>query len=136
VKLRNTKCLYSVLLTITPAYCSSVEHCGLTCKILRTRCTFQKENCESILSSFGNLKILNQSLGIVYRPAVYRKVTDLRLCMHVISFSGSNNFHIHKTGHAITQAVSRWLHTAAARVQSRVRSCGICATAAGFLRVL
>jgi hypothetical protein len=44
------------------------------------------------------------------------------------------------SGRAIAQAVSRWLHTAAARVRSQVRSCGICGgqcgTGAGFLRVL
>jgi hypothetical protein len=43
-------------------------------------------------------------------------------------------------GRAIAQAVSRWLPTAAARVRSQVRSCGICGgqrgTGAGFLRVL
>jgi hypothetical protein len=40
----------------------------------------------------------------------------------------------------IAQAVSRWISTAAARVQPRVKSCGICGgqsdTGAGFLRVL
>jgi hypothetical protein len=43
-------------------------------------------------------------------------------------------------GRAIPQAVSRWLPTAAARVQTRVWSSGICsaqsAVGAGFLRVL
>jgi hypothetical protein len=43
-------------------------------------------------------------------------------------------------GRAITQAVSRWLPTAAALVRSQVRSCGICGgqsgTGACFLRVL
>jgi hypothetical protein len=43
-------------------------------------------------------------------------------------------------GRAIAQAVSRWLPTAAARVRSQVRSCGISCgrsgTGAGFLRVL
>jgi hypothetical protein len=43
-------------------------------------------------------------------------------------------------GRAIAEAVSRWLPTAAARVQSRVWSCGICGgrsgAEAGFLRVL
>jgi hypothetical protein len=43
-------------------------------------------------------------------------------------------------GRAITEAVSRWLPTAAARVQSRVWSSGICGgpsgVGAGFLRVL
>jgi hypothetical protein len=44
------------------------------------------------------------------------------------------------TGRAIAQAVSRWLSTAAARVRSQIRACGICGgqsgTGAGFLRVL
>jgi hypothetical protein len=44
------------------------------------------------------------------------------------------------TGRAIAQAVSRRLPTAAARVRSQVRSCGICGgqsgTEADFLRVL
>jgi hypothetical protein len=43
-------------------------------------------------------------------------------------------------GRAIAQAVSRWLPTAAARVQTRVYSCEICdgqsGAGAGFLRVL
>jgi hypothetical protein len=43
-------------------------------------------------------------------------------------------------GRAIAQAASRWLPTAAARVRSQVRSCGISGgqsgTEAGFLRVL
>jgi hypothetical protein len=43
-------------------------------------------------------------------------------------------------GRAIAEAVSRWLPTAAARVQCRVWSSGICAgqsgVGAGFLRVL
>jgi hypothetical protein len=37
-------------------------------------------------------------------------------------------------GRAIAQPVSRWFPTAAARVQTRVKSCGICG-GAGFLRV-
>jgi hypothetical protein len=45
-----------------------------------------------------------------------------------------------KCGRAIAQAVSRWLPTAAARVRTQVRSCGICdgqnGTGIGFLRVL
>jgi hypothetical protein len=44
------------------------------------------------------------------------------------------------TGRAIAQVVSRWLPTAAARVRSQVRSCGICGgqsgTGASFLQVL
>jgi hypothetical protein len=43
------------------------------------------------------------------------------------------------SGRAIAQAVSRWLPTAAARVQTRVLSCGICGgqsgAGVGFLRV-
>jgi hypothetical protein len=46
---------------------------------------------------------------------------------------------LHK-GRAITQAVSRWLPTAAARVRARVWTCGICggqsSAGAGFLIVL
>jgi hypothetical protein len=42
--------------------------------------------------------------------------------------------------HAITQAVSRWLSTAATQVCARIRSCGICGgqsvAGAGFLRIL
>jgi hypothetical protein len=44
------------------------------------------------------------------------------------------------SGRAIAEAVSRWLPTAAARVQSQVWSCGICGgqsgAGAGLLRVL
>jgi hypothetical protein len=44
------------------------------------------------------------------------------------------------TGRAIAQAVSLWLPTAAARVQTRVSSCGICGgqigAGVGLLRVL
>jgi hypothetical protein len=47
---------------------------------------------------------------------------------------------VYNLGRAIAQAVSRWLPTAAARVPSQVRSCGICGeqngTGADFLRVL
>jgi hypothetical protein len=43
-------------------------------------------------------------------------------------------------GLAIAQAVSHWLPTAAPRIQSQVKSCGICGrqsgAGAGFLRVL
>jgi hypothetical protein len=46
----------------------------------------------------------------------------------------------HLWGHAIAQAVSRWLPTVAARVRSQVWSSGICGgqsgAGAGFLRVL
>jgi hypothetical protein len=43
-------------------------------------------------------------------------------------------------GRAITQAISRWLPTVAARVRARIWYCGICGgqsgTGAGFLRIL
>jgi hypothetical protein len=46
----------------------------------------------------------------------------------------------HWRSHAITQAASRWLHTAVARVRARVWSCGICGgqsgARTGFFRVL
>jgi hypothetical protein len=42
--------------------------------------------------------------------------------------------------HAIVQAVSRWLHSAAVRFRSQVKICGICGgqsgAGAGFLQVL
>jgi hypothetical protein len=45
-----------------------------------------------------------------------------------------------RLGRAITQAVSRWLHTSSARFRARVSSCGICGGQSGaeadFLRVL
>jgi hypothetical protein len=49
-------------------------------------------------------------------------------------------FLIYTFGRSIPQAVSRWLPTAAARVQTWVYSCGICGgqsgAGAGFLQVL
>jgi hypothetical protein len=52
----------------------------------------------------------------------------------------SINVKLPQFGHAIAQAVSRWLPTAAARVRSRVWSSGVCGgksgAGAGFLRVL
>jgi hypothetical protein len=57
-----------------------------------------------------------------------------------IYYEMSANWDTSCPGRAITEAVSRWLPTAAARVQSRVWSSGICggqsAAGAGFLRVL
>jgi hypothetical protein len=51
-----------------------------------------------------------------------------------------NTSNVMPNGRAIDEAVSRWLPTAAARVQSRVWSSGICGgqsgVGAGFLRVL
>jgi hypothetical protein len=48
--------------------------------------------------------------------------------------------YLSRNGRAIAEAISRWLPTAAARVRSQVRSCGICGgqsgAGAGFLRVL
>jgi hypothetical protein len=53
------------------------------------------------------------------------------------NFDGAN-FFLH--GGAIAQTVSRWLPTAAAKVQTRAQSCRICGwqsgAGAGFLRVL
>jgi hypothetical protein len=49
-------------------------------------------------------------------------------------------FKLLKIDHAIAQAVSRWLPTAAGRVRARVWSCEICGgqsgARAGFLRLL
>jgi hypothetical protein len=56
---------------------------------------------------------------------------------NILNFTVTLNAH---KGRAIAQAVSRWLPTAAARVQTRVWSSGICdgqsGAGAGFLRVL
>jgi hypothetical protein len=47
---------------------------------------------------------------------------------------------IETLGRATAQAVSHWLPTAAARVRTRIRTCGICGgqsdTGVGFLRIL
>jgi hypothetical protein len=54
--------------------------------------------------------------------------------------NNTNEMIVSEVGRAIGQAVSRWLTTAVARVQSRVRSSEICGgqsgAGAGFLRVL
>jgi hypothetical protein len=71
------------------------------------------------LEELGQLKNPMTSSGI--EPTTFRLVAQC---------------HNRVTGHAIAQAVSRWLPKAAARV----RSCGICGgqsgNGAGFLRVL
>jgi hypothetical protein len=57
-----------------------------------------------------------------------------------ISPSQGRYLHTEQVGRAITQAVSTWLPTAAARVRTRVWSCWICGgqsgAGAGFLRIL
>jgi hypothetical protein len=63
---------------------------------------------------------------------------------NTLAHSGNRTYRTYQTqrcyGRAIAEAVSRWLPTAAARVQSRVWSSGICGgqsgIGAGFLRVL
>jgi hypothetical protein len=64
------------------------------------------------------------------------KITLLVIHLEIFfKFFTSNSF-----GHTVTQAVSRWLPTAAARVRAPVSSCGICdgrsGTGLGLLRVL
>jgi hypothetical protein len=57
----------------------------------------------------------------------------------IFQFSNGEDY-MAKIGHAIAQAVSRWLPTAAARVRVRVWSCEICGgqsgAGAGFLQLL
>jgi hypothetical protein len=60
--------------------------------------------------------------------------------MQLSQFHPTSKLPTKTKGHAIAQAVSRWLSTTAAQVRSQVTSCGICGgqsgTGAGFLRVL
>jgi hypothetical protein len=72
------------------------------------------------------------------------QLVDVQYCIHSNEINPLKNeflmSNIKIRGRAIAQAVSRWLPTAAARVRSQVRSCGICGgqsgSGAGFLRVL
>jgi hypothetical protein len=61
----------------------------------------------------------------------------INITVRVEEVASRNGVHM---GRAIAEAVSRWLPTAAARVQSQVLSSGICCgqsgAGAGFLRVL
>jgi hypothetical protein len=85
---------------------------------------------------------------LIYTVA-YRLVAKRWLCKQRPLLGNARNIHVRTgqrcyatrfLGRAITQAVSRRLHTAAARVRAWVRSCWICdgesGTEAGFLRVL
>jgi hypothetical protein len=76
------------------------------------------------------------AMGLPSTPSCYRGIFPFVL-------SGRNlapQFFREHWGRAIAQVVSRWFRTAAARVRSQVRSCGICGgqsgIEAGFLRVL
>jgi hypothetical protein len=66
----------------------------------------------------------------------------LNVTHHRLNPSGStgDRFTNRTDGHAIAEAVIRWLPIAAARVRARVWSCGICGgqsgAGEGFLRVL
>jgi hypothetical protein len=76
--------------------------------------------------------------SIVPQPSTLRRAPKTKLKESNLWFSwlGSSS----SNGRAIAQAVSRWLPTAAARIQTRVWSCGICGGQSGagadFLRVL
>jgi hypothetical protein len=77
--------------------------------------------------------LINTGATLSFRnPKVYYRVHKNPPLISVLSKAG--------VGRAIAQVVSRWLPTAAARVRSQVRSCGIrggqIGTGAGFLRVL
>jgi hypothetical protein len=71
-----------------------------------------------------------------------KHILRVRVCSTSISnLLARNNPHgTQERGRAVAQAVSRWLPTAAARVRTRVWSCGICGgqsgVGTGFLRVL
>jgi hypothetical protein len=84
-------------------------------------------------------------IGMISNP--YQFLSDiLKEGDHLVDISVDGKiikakFDFRETGcRVITQAVSRWLPTAAARVRALVKSCGICGgqsgTGADFLRVL
>jgi hypothetical protein len=85
-------------------------------------------------------------LGNVYNRKAYFsgngiKTSSVSVEMNMLTTAASETVKLRDlTGRAIVEAVSRWLPTAAARVQSRVLPSGICAgqsgAGAGFLRVL
>jgi hypothetical protein len=88
--------------------------------------------------------LLGTSVSLVTGPIAGSHIVSRSYCKQshrnrflLVSFCPLTNA---QTGRAIAQSVSRWLPSAAARVWSRVGSCGICAeqsvTGAGFLRVL
>jgi hypothetical protein len=99
---------------ISPVLQQIFKFQALSCKLLNIICTAGLSRQEA--GSLGWIGVLNSDPN-----------------------SEASNHHPH-VGRVIAQAVSRWLPTAAARVQTRVWPSGICGgqigAGAGFLRVL
>jgi hypothetical protein len=79
----------------------------------------------------------------IYQVRIWCTPRDRNVAMNEYNMCISHSLLTHqqlKLDHAIPQAVSRWISTAAARVRAQVRACGICrgqsSAAAGFIRVL
>jgi hypothetical protein len=108
----------------------------------RAKTVHALDHAATMTSSPLNAMLListRHKISLLFRP--YRTFLPQTLKRYDLSCEKSqHSSNSTRQGRAITQAVSRRLPTAAARVRAQVRSCGICGgqsgTGAGFLRAL